>query len=528
MLNAKVQNHEDGTLSPLGVECGPAVAGPLYPIGDLSPKTSATGCHGGMPWGDYDGFLRLVSDRARGEYSESGCGFVFQDFGDEWVMPSDCPEIGAGVGGGGRGVKAVEGNRTPCPGGITACLQNNGPLWRLWRGVSEEEGEWVGMWKSLESRGGFGWQNAAGEWVMPLDCPEFSGGSILESSGLAATPCIQTTRGGEDGIVTGTGHFFRPYGTGAEALSSTHRWKQWAIIGRPCGTSAAGTFPIIPERGKTPELPEWVWTAISQGAGNEVVTCEENVNGRVGVGGTSDLTPSPSSVADYCGGWTLSRSGEGEFSAASARCGSLGLSCGDLSPKTSATGCHGGMPWGANDGFLRLVSDRAPSEYSESECGFVLHDAGDEWVMPQDCPEYSRRAGPACGTAARRPARNETPPTILSVGDGDRSRPMVTCVENANGRVGLRTDAEAGCPGRPMEYPHQRYRVWDTFITDRELFRAGSLTLDSGWPPASRDHAIPRRRGLWCPRLMRTGNRDTFRPCSPTRSPASRGIRHEN
>ena len=77
----------------------------------------------------------------------------------------------------------------------------------------------------------------------------------------------------------------------------------------------------------TPEFPEWVWTAISQGTGNEVVTCEKNADCRVGVGGTSALTPSPSSVADYCGGWTLSRSGEGELSAASARCGRPGWTC---------------------------------------------------------------------------------------------------------------------------------------------------------------------------------------------------------
>ena len=49
------------------------------------------------------------------EMPESGCGFVSEEVGGEMVLQRDCPEIIAGAGGGGRGVKAVEGNRSPSP-----------------------------------------------------------------------------------------------------------------------------------------------------------------------------------------------------------------------------------------------------------------------------------------------------------------------------------------------------------------------------------------------------------------------------
>ena len=144
-----------------------------------------------------------------------------------------------------------------------------------------------------------------------------------------------------------TGSFFRPCGTGAEVFRSIHHCKRWAMIGRLSGTSAAGTISIVPERGETPEYQEWVWKVMAQSAGNEMVTCVKNANiwvvfrpeadagrraeavelierlntqvhsgFRLCVGGTTALTP------------TLSRSGEGEFSAASVQCRSLGLSCG--------------------------------------------------------------------------------------------------------------------------------------------------------------------------------------------------------
>ena len=64
---------------PSDVDCGDL--SPLYPIGDLSPKTSATGRRGGMPWGEIDGSRRQAS-----------------------------------------GAKAVTNHRSPSPGGITERL----------------------------------------------------------------------------------------------------------------------------------------------------------------------------------------------------------------------------------------------------------------------------------------------------------------------------------------------------------------------------------------------------------------------
>ena len=151
------------------------------------------------------------------------------------------------------------------------------------------------------------------------------------------------------------------------------------MIGRPSGTSAAGTVSIVPERGETPEYPEWVWQVMAQRAGNEMVTRVENANDRVvlaagadagcraeavelierlntqvhsgfrlSVGGTTALTPtlsrsgenspkpifvllapeskSAQPIDNQCRRFCLH--GEGELSAASVRCGSLGLSCG--------------------------------------------------------------------------------------------------------------------------------------------------------------------------------------------------------
>ena len=85
-----------------------------------------------------------------------------------------------------------------------------------------------------------------------------------------------------------TGRFFRPYGTGAEAFRSTHLWKRWAMIGRPCGTSAAGTFSSVPECGETPELPEWVGMAMAQSARNEMVTCVIKASYQVGLTAGAD------------------------------------------------------------------------------------------------------------------------------------------------------------------------------------------------------------------------------------------------
>ena len=52
----------------------------------------------------------------------------------------------------------------------------------------------------------------------------------------------------------------------------------WLPAGIPpgCGPAPSGTTPRTPF--ETPEYPEWIWTAMSQGAGNEMITCVETAS----------------------------------------------------------------------------------------------------------------------------------------------------------------------------------------------------------------------------------------------------------
>ena len=71
---------------------------------------------------------------------------------------------------------------------------------------------------------------------------------------------------------------------------------------RPYGTSTAVTFSSVPERGETPEYPEWVWMVMVQGAGNEMVTCVENASYRVVI--RSDANA-------WCEAWSIKNSNQG-------------------------------------------------------------------------------------------------------------------------------------------------------------------------------------------------------------------------
>ena len=75
-----------------------------------------------------------------------------------------------------------------------------------------------------------------------------------------------------------TERFFRPWRDWCRWLRPTHRSKRWAMVGRPQGASAAETFS---NAAQTPEYLEWVWTAMSQGAGNKMVTCVKSASYRV-------------------------------------------------------------------------------------------------------------------------------------------------------------------------------------------------------------------------------------------------------
>ena len=86
--------------------------------------------------------------------SESGCGFVSYDIGGEMLTPQECPEIGRGGGGRGGGIKAVEGYRSPRPGGIRGGLEHDVYPWELRRGERTMDEGWAGMRRKAESGGG--------------------------------------------------------------------------------------------------------------------------------------------------------------------------------------------------------------------------------------------------------------------------------------------------------------------------------------------------------------------------------------
>ena len=111
--------------------------------------------HDERPWGLRQG-LNVKNDEFVGmrKPPESG-GFVLEDIGGEMVMARDCPEFGRGAGGGGRGVKAPEGWRSPRPGGLRGGLGHDENPWGLHRSVSQVDRGVVRMRRIVESRGEF-------------------------------------------------------------------------------------------------------------------------------------------------------------------------------------------------------------------------------------------------------------------------------------------------------------------------------------------------------------------------------------
>ena len=137
--------------------------------------------------------------------------------------------------------------------------------------------------------------------------------------------------------------------------------------------------------GGTPECPEWVWTAISQSAGNEMVRCVEYTKCRVVLraeGAAADL-----GLAAKRTGW----------------CRPCGAVVSFLR-----------LPW-VSRGDTHGYSNSIPPGCSitkrpgmpESRCGFVPEDIGGEMLMARDCPELSNGTdaeiqglandGPECG-----------------------------------------------------------------------------------------------------------------------------------
>ena len=72
-----------------------------------------------------------------------------------------------------------------------------------------------------------------------------------------------TVRGDES-----RGASFVPAGTCPVTFQPTHRWKRWAIIGRPYGNSAAGTVTNVPEAAK---IQKSGWSFIMEDIGDQLL-----------------------------------------------------------------------------------------------------------------------------------------------------------------------------------------------------------------------------------------------------------------
>ena len=269
------------------------------------------------------------------------------------------------------------------------------------------------------------------------------------------------------------------------------------MIGRPRGTSVAGTYSSVPTRGEIPEYPEWGWEMNAQDIGNKKVMREKIAIYRVvleaaadagcraeaveliaflntiahadfmfSVGGTPALTPA------------LSRSGEGEFSAASVWCGSLGLSCGGNGDR-GRSGADAGTLEDKGDvrGRVRVGGNQAPwntavavamagmdgaaeirGQRSEDGCDFVLEEIGGELVRRRNCPEFSKwlcYGGGGRGRATEGGLHPISNPKLPESGYDDlplrsplpRHGHSAPAAEHGNGVVRRESSSGSGCWG---------------------------------------------------------------------------------
>ena len=115
MLNAKVRNNENSTGSASGEQAGEEMAEIRGQRSEEIPKTPES------------------------------CGdFVPQVTDAEWALRLECPEFAGSVGTRGGGVKAVEDNRSPSPGGTAERRETQGQLWGLRRWAIEAGGGMAG------------------------------------------------------------------------------------------------------------------------------------------------------------------------------------------------------------------------------------------------------------------------------------------------------------------------------------------------------------------------------------------------
>ena len=139
-----------------------------------SAAGSASGCHAAVPE------MKGQAQRVSSEILDSRCDFVLQDAGGEWVMLHDCPEFGGGGDDRRGGVKAVEGYRSPSPGGTTVGHGADAHRRGLRLRVCEADRRLGGMREIPESRYSFISQDTGGELLMSRDCP------VLKPTGSGA------------------------------------------------------------------------------------------------------------------------------------------------------------------------------------------------------------------------------------------------------------------------------------------------------------------------------------------------------
>ena len=322
------------------------------------------------------GAVGVRCEMGSSELPESAGDFVLHDADDQWVMRQECPEFRGSGGGRGDGVKAVEGSRTPSPGGTTARLGSDEPPRRLRRGVSETVALGAdagsdgpagkrgvpdlnlvpsGSVKSkpplgarhetaeiLESECDFVLQTAGVELHMPHDCPEIHGGKA-------------------------------PLGAKAES------GKLKVEIQCVCGGQAAQQRAESPGQ-RFEEIPDSGFDFILQVTDDELLIrqkCPEFSRPKMGIASGNRRRRRWANLGG-AGKWTgfchLSR--VGEF------------------PYCVARGGATRQPWLLEwhpSGMRDIPADGG--EIPESRWGFIIQSADRKWLMRQDCPEFGRGGG---------------------------------------------------------------------------------------------------------------------------------------
>ena len=120
------------------------------------------------------------------ELPESMCDFVPQTAGGKSLRREDCPEFVGGDDRRGGGVKAVEDDRSPSPGGTVERPELDEHSWGFRRGLSELGDDLARVSEIPESECGFVLHDADDQWVMRQECPEFRGSGGGRGGGVKA------------------------------------------------------------------------------------------------------------------------------------------------------------------------------------------------------------------------------------------------------------------------------------------------------------------------------------------------------